>query len=353
MKIAITADVHLGGKKEYPERYNALENLLKTVDQEKINTLIIAGDLFDETYRNFAEFDKLASKYEHVSIHIIPGNHDMLIDDKAFTANNVIVYTVPTVKQFDISGLVFFLVPYQKDLLMGEVIASSLEHLPVNKWILIGHGDWESGIKASNPHEPGVYMPLSSRDIASFKPAYVFLGHIHKPMDEKPVCYPGSPCGLDITETGRRRFIVFDTENQSINPVSVDTDALYFSETFSIYPIQDEESYIRSQIKERTKSWGIREQEKKKVKIRIKIRGYSSNKKRLNEIVEEEFRGFTFYDADGIDLKEVFLSENYEQEEIARKTAEKINMINWPTGENQPTHDDILFHALQTIYGVK
>ena len=196
-------------------------------------------------------------------------------------------------------------------------------------------------------------MPLSQKDISSFKPAHVFLGHIHKPLDEKAICYPGSPCGLDITETGKRRFLIFDTENLNIEPCNVDTDVIYFSETFSILPIEDEATYLRNRIRETIKGWNLKEKQKAKVRIRVKVRGYSSNIRKLMEITREEFKGYGFYKGEGIDLSEVYLSENYELEEIARKTAEKINELKWPIGTYQPTSGDILFYALKTIYGEK
>jgi len=93
MKIAITADVHLVNKKDHAERYHAFENILEKISKEKINTLIVAGDLFDETYNNYAEFDNIASKYGHINFHILPGNHDAAIDKRAITSTNVEIYS--------------------------------------------------------------------------------------------------------------------------------------------------------------------------------------------------------------------------------------------------------------------
>ena len=35
MKIAVTADIHLATKRDYPERYNALENILGQIEDRK------------------------------------------------------------------------------------------------------------------------------------------------------------------------------------------------------------------------------------------------------------------------------------------------------------------------------
>jgi len=77
MKIAVTADTHLTDKNEYPERYNSLNNILDKLSSEGINTLIIAGDLFDESYQNYSEFDEITATYDNIDFHIVPSNHDL------------------------------------------------------------------------------------------------------------------------------------------------------------------------------------------------------------------------------------------------------------------------------------
>ena len=75
MTVALTADVHLRTKIDHPERYNALENILEQIEAEGIKILIIAGDLFDKDFRNYADFEKLCKKHPDVQLEIIPGNH--------------------------------------------------------------------------------------------------------------------------------------------------------------------------------------------------------------------------------------------------------------------------------------
>lgn len=274
-----------------------------------------------------------------------------MLDNSVIVSKNVEIYSTPTIKMFDESEMQFFFVPYQKGAVMGEIIALYEDQLKNNMWILIGHGDWETGMKISNPLEPGIYMPLSHRDINTFKPAQVFLGHVHKPIDDELICYPGSPCGLDITETGKRRFLIFNTDDRSIEPHHVSTDVLYFSERFSILPLEDEETYLREKIRKRINEWDLTEEERKKTLIRIKIRGYSTDKRRVKEIVEDEFKEFQFYSGEQVDVSEVYVSTNLEREEISRKVANRIKELPLPNGVYDPSYDDILFHALKVIYG--
>jgi exonuclease SbcD len=351
MKIGITADVHLANRKDHPERYNALTDILNKLTQKKINVLIIAGDLFDASYDNYSEFDKILSQYKDISIHVIPGNHDPTIDNTMFTSKNLEIYLEPTLKGIDDSKYKFLFLPYQKETVMGESIALHKDDLEPNKWVLIGHGDWESRMKMPNPLEPGVYMPLSQKDINLYKPAFVFLGHIHKPIDEESMSYLGSPCGLDITEAGKRRFIIFDTKNIGVESHPVETDIIYFDETFLILPLKNEDVYVREQIQKRIKRWNITDTEKAKTEVRIKLRGYSTDIRKLNEVVNDEFKDYALYGEDGIDVSEVFISRNLDLEEISRKVIDSVNEIEWETGSYKPSREDILFHALKTVYG--
>lgn len=96
MKIAITADIHLAAKGKYLERYSALESILDQVESENMDTLIIAGDLFDKDFYNYSEFEKICKKHSQVEIHIIPGNHDAGISEKCIVGPNIHIYTTPT-----------------------------------------------------------------------------------------------------------------------------------------------------------------------------------------------------------------------------------------------------------------
>lgn len=86
MKLLHTSDWHLGrtlyGRKRYAEFEAFLAWLLVTIEQEQVEVLLIAGDLFDTTtpsnraqelYYNFL-CSVAASSCRHVVI--IGGNHD-------------------------------------------------------------------------------------------------------------------------------------------------------------------------------------------------------------------------------------------------------------------------------------
>jgi len=352
LKIAITADIHLSSRKDHPERYRALENILHQMLEDGINTLVIAGDLFNESNRNYREFETFCKREEYKAVRfiIVPGNHDPNVSNKFIAADNVEVISEQGIKTFGSVATKFLFLPYKKEKEMGELIADFTEEFSDSKWVLIGHGDWIEGMY-SNPLEPGTYMPLTRTDLERFKPSTVILGHIHKPLDIGSVHYPGSPCPLDITETGKRRFLIIDSEDCSVISRPVDSDFIFFDESLIVIPAKDEEKYLRNQIKSKIEKWNIKQSEKSKVILRIKVSGYTSDKRRLMEILKDSFRGFVFYQNGEPDLSEVYVADDLERAEIADRVSKEIEKLEWMQALEEPTKEQILLEALHVIYG--
>jgi len=352
MKIGITADVHMKAEHECPERYNAFTNILDQCCDLDIKHLIIAGDLFDQTMQNYGEFEALCKKsnFSDIKYHIIPGNHDPNIQKKHFATRDIHVYSEPTWVDFD-AGWSFLFIPYIKDKSMGEVIQDNISLKTSDKWCLVGHGDWSAGLTSPNPYEPGVFMPITNKDITIYKPDYVFLGHIHIPIDSEDLYYPGSPCGLNITETGYRRFLVFNLETNSLEFPRIQTDVIYFIDELIILPTEDESQFIKDTIQNSIKSWGLDETDHEKVRIRVRCRGYSSNKAQLLETIKDSYKSYQFESEP--DISEVFIANDLERDYLMDKVRERVKFLDWEGNENDPSTDDILLEAMHLIYGEK
>jgi DNA repair exonuclease SbcCD nuclease subunit len=357
MKIAITADLHLKNRKDHPERYHALENILNQMIQDNINTLIIAGDLFDITNQYYIEFEEIfmQAKYKNIHCYIIPGNHDFNISKSHFTHDNIMVITEPEIINFDSQGHEFMFLPYKKNKTMGEYIGDLVSQLAPNQWVLIGHGDWYEGLREPNPTEQGVYMPLTRPDIEKFQPMQVILGHIHKPttIESKIVQYVGSPCGLDVTETGHRRFIVMDTINGNIEAKKVNTDYIYFDESLIVYPHPDETAYLQKQIDSMIEKWEVTASEKIKVRVHIAISGYTSDRAKIKEITASKLKDYMFYKNGEPDYLQLYISDDKDKEGIGRNVVKYFNGLGWPEDSKEPDRNKIILEALKTIYGDK
>jgi DNA repair protein SbcD/Mre11 len=352
MKLGITADLHITSKNDHPERLKAFESILLKCIELGIDQLIIAGDLFDETLQDFADFEKICAKkkYCDVQIHIIPGNHDaQLINDQIVSAN-VQVYDQPDWIEIE-KGVNFLLVPYQKHKSMGQAVQ---EHLEGREnldpwWAIVGHGDWLQGLRNMNPFEPGVYMPLSRRDLQLLNPDLVFLGHIHDHRRDGKVYYPGSPCGMDITETGYRRFLVFDSDTQEVEAVQISSDVLFFSLDLVILPMENEEEYLKEQIKQKVEAWELEEADIKKVQLRVTTKGYTRNRSRALEVINEELAQFSFYEAPNLDSLRA--STDLDRNYLSQKLMEKMEEFSWPVGLDEPDNAMVVLDAMHLIYG--
>ncbi len=349
MRISVTADVHLGTRAEHFERYNALENIFEQTITEGIEHLLIAGDLFDKDFQNYSDFEKLCKKYPGIQCHIIPGNHDPSISGKGIVGDSIHIYTDPTALKID--STTFLFIPYEEEATMGEKIAKMEEEIEGKEWVLVAHGDYYGGVKELNPLEPGTYMPLSRKDLERFEPRTVFLGHIHKPLSQKNVHYAGSPCGLDINETGRRKFLVYDTADGSITPKDVTTDVLYFNESFVIVPMNNEVSLLEDEIKKRIKSWVINSSDHQKVRVRVEAAGYATDRRAVLAALEQGFEGFRYFKDESPKIEKLSASSNHQLDAIAGRTMELIDELDWAFGGDEPAEERVKIVALSVIYG--
>lgn len=296
MTIAVTADVHLKPSyEEAPERFDALRLILDQLSARGIGEMILAGDTYDTPVNNPALLDELLKSYPDIRFYMIPGNHDPNLKPEAFTAPNLTLITSPAWYHLDEQKLPFLFLPYQGGQSMGSALAKvqaeqgfPTEDLP---WFLIGHGDYLSSQKPPNPYEPGVYMPITTHDLRRYQPYKVLLGHIHSRHSVEQVHYPGSPCGLDITETGRRYYTLLHTASGSLEALPVPTSTTYFNETLITLPVPHERDYVQQQIKRMKDRWDLSAQEWEKVFLRLRVRGYTKDRQQLKTLIEEQFDG--------------------------------------------------------------
>jgi len=351
MNVAITADVHLGGVR-HPERYRALETILSQMADDAAAHLIIAGDLFDAELRDAAAFEALCRSPagRRATVHIIPGNHDAGLSGKDIAADNVTVYTEPALVRLG-GGPEFLFLPYRAETGMGAELAPWAARLKGRPWVLVAHGDYVDGPREAHPAEPGLYMPLSRRDLGACRPLCAFLGHVHKPLDGPPVWIPGSPCGLDVNETGVRRFLMFDSASGSVESRRVRGGVTWFRESFVVVPVPDEAAALRAEIVGRIAGWGLSADERAAARVRVTLSGYSADRQALRAAVLEGFRGVAFVDEQGPDLGGVRVARDELRQAIAVQVRDRLAVLERPGGPDEPDNGRILARALSLIYG--
>jgi len=351
MKIAITADVHLKEQNETPDRYRVVESIFNECISKQITTLLIAGDTFDKNFFQYQSFDKICGKFKNIKVIIIPGNHDTEVKQEFFTSGNIEVINSVSLKTFD--GISFLLIPYISTKTMDEVLIEFISENKPDNWILVGHGDYITTNWQTNPYEPGTYMPLSAAVINKYNPLKVFLGHIHKADNFGKVYYPGSPFPLDITETGKRQFIIYDTGANTIENQFIKTEKIYFIEEILTFPVENEIDLIKKQIEQMIKNWKLPDEELNYVRLRLKVRGFTTNLLSLKGAIINSLSkyGISLYDEEGPDLTDIKVLNTLSDERIfifnkVKQEIEKLELKNF-----HATKEQILEKAMELIFG--
>lgn len=351
MKFGISADFHLRSRKEHPERFKAFEDILNQCKDNKIDALIIAGDLFDANLSNYSEFEAIckSQEYSGIQFFIIPGNHDPEISNQQIVANNVKIFAQPEWERLE-DGWELLFVPYQSSQTMGTLISVSMNENRDGDWGLVGHGDWFETLDHPNDYEGSkVYMPLTRKEINKFNPKQVFLGHIHVPKDMINIHYAGSPCPLDITETGYRRFLTFDTKSGDVDQIRINNDTIYFIANLLVMPTADEQDLLQLQIDQIIQTWEIDNNDKDKVKIRVRAEGYSNDREAVVETIYKGFEDYQFYEDP--DIAEVNISQDIERDYLVNQFQLELENLEYPVGGvGEPEKKDILLMAMEMIY---
>ena len=355
MKIAFTADCHLTAQSKNPDRFQALANIFKQCDENDVQLLVIAGDLFDQDLPNYAEFEEIyhSSRTGDLTTVIIPGNHDQRLSQGALLGESLLVYSEPTLQPLDVSRKILFL-PYQDNKTMGELIAPFADELQDQRWILVSHGDWTAGRNTPDPYEKGLYLPLTRTDLEVYQPELVFLGHIHLAQQDQNLYYPGSPCPLDISETGLRRFLILDTDWGEVTSHLVDSPLIFFAEQFIMLPSENGLDLLLKEIGRRIETWNLPEGWENKVRFQVDVTGSSGlDRQDILKGIKKAFSGFSYYKDEEPHLAELIYNIDPDRIEISNQVKIWIDDLDWKADPNSPSKMQILDQALKIIHGGK
>lgn len=228
IKFVHTADLHLDtpfkgisnlqpdlSKRLREATFKSFANIIDLCIQQKVDFLLIAGDIFDNVIRSLAaqlRFVKELSRLSNQGIHtyFICGNHDPLnswLDSHNFPENvhrlgatEVVTITYEKANRplVDIYGISYLDKAINENLAINYNLKSN--SAPIS--IALLHGT----IGSAGPHEN--YAPFKLEDVINKNFDYWALGHIHKRQlihESRPtILYPGNPQGRDFGETGTK-----------------------------------------------------------------------------------------------------------------------------------------------------
>ena len=217
IKIFHTADLHLdapfaalepsASEARRAELRKTYIDMMKYAAAEKVDMVLIPGDLFDSAYVNRDTAALLCSGFEAVSCPVIicPGNHDPYTPDSIYATgkfpSNVYIFKdeAPSCFDFPELGVRVWGAAFVRRLMENTPIVKIPRLASDRINILCQHGDTRNLLSKK--------CPLNPRDIAYRGFDYAALGHIHMPaepevIDYTTVAYSGCPVGRSFDEVG-------------------------------------------------------------------------------------------------------------------------------------------------------
>lgn len=216
------ADIHLGlslKSVKYPlelakERRQAIWDTFKRVIdytiENKIDFLLIAGDLYEEEYFTLGDINRVKELFEYaegVNILISTGNHDYIHKNSLYKQvrwpENVHIFTSDGINKKEYKNLDTVVYGYSWDKVEikdDQILDKDLEKSDCKNKIMLIHADVLS--KSS-------YLPTTLEKLSSKNMTYIGLGHIHKgQIFNGNIAYPGVLEPTSFKEEGEKGFIL-------------------------------------------------------------------------------------------------------------------------------------------------
>jgi DNA repair exonuclease SbcCD nuclease subunit len=209
----------------------AFRNLIDEAIQERVDFMVISGDLYDGSWKDFNTglfFSKEMGRLnrENVPVFIVHGNHDAEseLTKQLALPDNVKVFSTRKTETHLIEDLEIALHGHSfRDAKTEENLALGYPS-PVPNFFNIGvlHTSVEGHVAHAS------YAPCSLSDLTGKGYDYWALGHVHeyKILSEDPlVVFPGNIQGRHIRETGARGAVLVTVENSktTVERLLVDT----------------------------------------------------------------------------------------------------------------------------------
>ena len=238
MRFIHAADIHLDsplvGLSAYPDApaerlrtatRDAFENLVSLAIDEAVDFLIIAGDLYDGTWKDFNTgiyFARQVGRLKQVGIpvYLLYGNHDAESEmtKKLSLPDNVHV--------FPSNKAATFILPELRVALHGRSfkVAATTEDLattypdPHPGWLNIGV--LHTALEGYAAH--ATYAPCSLAELHAKGYQYWALGHVHQYLQwdgSSIIAFPGNLQGRNIRETGPKGALLVTADGADIQSV--------------------------------------------------------------------------------------------------------------------------------------
>lgn len=224
MKIALTADIHIGVSNKLEDSIWALNKIRNYCIDNNIQHIFILGDLLhDREYIQVKDLNSLvdfltetSDKYG-IQITAFPGNHDMYLKN-SWEINGLkplsgYLKAYHKISNFKLGGVRFWVVPFihYESKYMETITKLYKKHRDGD--VLLTH----VGVKTSNLNMCFLIKSWSIVDFTDSPFDRIYTGHfhIHQQVGDN-LWYPGSPIPYKFDEGNTNHgFLVFDTNNRT------------------------------------------------------------------------------------------------------------------------------------------
>ena len=198
------------------EQRKLLNSMAELANQEKVDAVVLAGDLLDSDKSYYETGEALIRAFEKIAapVFIAPGNHDYYHKRSPWAAlklpKHVHVFTSQRPEGVEIAngkGMVWgaaFTAPRSPSLLEGFTPIERKRQIHV----MALHAEVDGG---------DLYSPITTQQIADSGLHYLALGHQHsysglQKAGETYYAYSGSPEGRGFDELGTRGVVIAEVE---------------------------------------------------------------------------------------------------------------------------------------------
>lgn len=219
VKLLHCADLHIENESKgnnqlvqnhYSDLLRGLRQIVKLANEEEVDILLIAGDLFDTSAVDTATLNAVKESLSRckASIFISPGNHDYVSIESSYSdadwPDNTFIFR-KQLESFELPHLntVVWGAAFQSTHVEESLFAEMKDLDPGNINLCCMHGDLVSNTAES------IYHPITPDQISSLPIDYLALGHIHKRSEVQKsastsYAYSGNPVGRGFDELGPR-----------------------------------------------------------------------------------------------------------------------------------------------------
>ncbi|MDR2719952.1 MAG: exonuclease SbcCD subunit D, partial [Nitrososphaerota archaeon] len=259
MKFLHLSDLHIGkivhGFSMLEEQKHVFQQIINYIQTEKVNTVVIAGDVYDQTIpKNEAirVFDDFLTELAHnnITVLLIAGNHDspdrisyanrLLTDKQLFLCGSFNGRLQRVTLTDEYGEINFWLLPFIKPLTVNgffedqpienydEAVDAAIKTANINydmRNVLVAHQFFTKAglepIRSDSELNPvGGLDAINTGLIEQFD--YVALGHLHgtQKVGADHIRYAGSPLKYSFSEIKQPKYALLVEINQKNNEIN-------------------------------------------------------------------------------------------------------------------------------------